>query len=50
MFYFKSHTENEAARLDVDHILFFKKALYEAKASGLQLSFNILTSPQLVIQ
>ena len=29
---------------------FFKKALYEVKASGLQLSCNIFGSPQLDIQ
>ena len=33
--------KNEAGGLVPDHFLFFKKALYEVKASGLQLSFNI---------
>ena len=33
--------ENEAGRLVSDFFLFFKRALHEVKASGLQLSFNI---------
>ena len=33
--------KNEAEGLVLDHFLFFKKALYDAKTSGLQLSFNI---------
>ena len=41
MFFSKNHAENEARRLVPDLALFFKKALYEVKASGLQLSFNI---------
>ena len=41
MFFFKFHAENEAGRLVPDLFLFFKKALYEVKASGLQLHFNI---------
>ena len=40
-FSFKNHVENEARRLDLQTSLFFKKALYETKASGLQLSFNM---------
>ena len=32
---------NKAGRLVPDLFLFLKKALYEVKASGLQLSFNI---------
>ena len=39
--FFKNNTENEARRLLPDIILFFTKALYKLKASGLQLSFNI---------
>ena len=39
--FFKNHAENKAGRLVPDHFLFFKKALYEVKASGLQLSFNM---------
>ena len=35
-------TENEAGRLvPVLFLFFFEKALYEVKASGLQLRFNI---------
>ena len=34
--------KNEAERLVPDLFLFFKKVLYKVKASGLQLSFNIL--------
>ena len=33
--------KNEAERLVPDLSLYFKKALYEVKASGLQFSFNI---------
>ena len=42
IFYFKHHTENEAGWLIPDIFLFFEKALYEVKASGQHLSFNIL--------
>ena len=38
--FFKNHAENEAGRLVPDLSLFFKKALYELKTNGLQLSFN----------
>ena len=41
IFFFKNHSENEAKRLVPKLFLFFKKALYEVKASGLRLSFNI---------
>ena len=40
-FFFKTHAENEIERLVSDLFSFSKKALYEVKASGLQLSFNI---------
>ena len=40
-FFFKNHTENDAERLVPDHFLFFKQALFEVKASGRYLSFNI---------
>ena len=39
--FFKKHGKNEARRLVPDLFLFFKNALRELKASGLQLSFNI---------
>ena len=39
--FFQNHAENNAGRLVPDLFLFFKKALYEIKVSGLQLSFNI---------
>ena len=39
--FFKNHAESKAWRLVLDLFLFFRKALYEVKASGLQLSFNI---------
>ena len=45
--FFKNHAENEAGRLVPDLSLFFKKALYELKTNGLQLSFNQFCSPQL---
>ena len=41
MFFFKHHAENEVGRLVPDLFLLFEKALYEVKASGLQLSFDI---------
>ena len=41
IFSFKNHAENDAGRLVPDLFLFLKKALYEVKASDLQLSFNI---------
>ena len=41
IFLFKTHVKNEAGRLVSDLFLFFKKTLYEVKASGLQLSFKI---------
>ena len=41
MFFFKNHEGNEAGRLVPDLFLFFKKALNEVKASGLELSFSI---------
>ena len=39
--FIRNHAKNEAERLAPDLFLFFKQALYETKASGLQLSFNI---------
>ena len=42
IFFIKKNSENEAGRLVADLFLFFKKALYEVTASGLQVSFNIL--------
>ena len=41
IFLFKIHAENKVWRLVLDFFLFFKKALYEERASGMQLSFNI---------
>ena len=38
----KNHVQNEAGRLVPDLILFFKKALYEVIANGLQIIFNTL--------
>ena len=37
----KIYAENEIGRLVPHVFLFFKKALHEVKAIGLQLSFNI---------
>ena len=37
-FFFKNHADNEADKLVPDQFLFFNKALYKGKASGLQLS------------
>ena len=41
---------NEEGRLVPDLLLFFKKALYEVKASSLQFGFTYLDSPQFDIQ
>ena len=41
IFFYKNHAENEAGRIVSDLFLLFKKAFYEVKASGLQLSFDI---------
>ena len=38
--FFKNHAQNEAGKLFPDLFLFFRKALHEVKAGGLQLSFN----------
>ena len=40
---FKNHAENKTVTVIPDLFLFFKKSFYKVKASGLQLSFNILT-------
>ena len=42
---FKNYTENEAGKLVPDRFLFFQKALYQVKASGLQLDFSIFRQP-----
>ena len=39
---FKNHAENETRELVPDLFLFFKKAIYKAKANGLHLSLTIL--------
>ena len=39
--FLQNYTENGAGGLVSDLFLFFKKALYQIKASGLQLTFNI---------
>ena len=43
--YFKNQTDNELGRLVSDLSLFFRKVLYEVKASGMQLSFDIFWQP-----
>ena len=40
IFFFKSHAENKSGILVPGLFLLFKKALFEVKASGLQLSFK----------
>ena len=42
MFFFKNYAKNEAGRLVRDLFSFFKKALSEVKANGLELSFELL--------
>ena len=44
IFFFKNYAKNEAWGLSSRPLLFSKKALYEIKASGLPLSFNISTT------
>ena len=39
--FFQTQAENDKVKLVPDIFLFFKKALYEVEASGLQLCFNI---------
>ena len=39
--FLKNHAENEAGRLVPDLFTFSEKALYEIKANGRELSFNI---------
>ena len=41
MSFLKIHAENEAEKLVPNFFSCFKKALYELKASGQHLSFNI---------
>ena len=41
IFFFGNHAENEAGKKVPNIFLFFKKALYEVKTSGRQLSLNI---------
>ena len=45
MFFIKIHAENKTEKLVPDLYLVFEKALYEGKASGLQLSLNIFRQP-----
>ena len=40
IFFLKNNAESEVGRLVPDLFLVFKKALYQVKASGVQLSFN----------
>ena len=43
--FLQKQAENEAGRLVPDLVLFFKKAYYEVKESGLQLSFSMFEQP-----
>ena len=43
--FFKSRAENETGILVPDLFLFLRKALFEVKASGLHLNFNIFRLP-----
>ena len=40
IFFLKNNAESKVGRLVPDLFLVFKKALYQVKASGVQLSFN----------
>ena len=44
---FRNYAETVEGRLVPDLFLFFKKTLYEVKASGLQLNFNIFRLPSI---
>ena len=48
IFFFKNYAKNEAGELNPDLFLFFRKALYEVKASILQLNFNIFQWSSLI--
>ena len=41
MLFFKNHAENEAAKLNLDIFLFFKKDLHKVKINGQHISLNI---------
>ena len=41
IFFFENYAENEAEKLARDHFLIFRKVLYYAKGSGLQLDFAL---------
>ena len=41
IFFFKNYKENGAGEKVIGLCLFFKLNIYEVKASGLQLAFNI---------
>ena len=45
IFCFKNYAENEARKLVPDLLLFFKRAYYEVRVSGLQFGFNIFRQP-----
>ena len=45
--FLQNYVETNTERLLPEPFSFFKKALYEVKASGQHLSFNIFHSPQL---
>ena len=47
IYFFKNHAQNEVERLVPDLFLYFKKALYKAKASGQHLSLMYFGSPRL---
>ena len=46
IFFFKYHAENEAGIIVPDLFLFFRKALYEAKATDCSLISITFDSPQ----
>ena len=45
IYFLKNHEENDGRKVVSDRFLLFKKALYQVKASGLQLDFNIFRQP-----
>ena len=45
IFFSNNHTENKTGRIFLDLFLYFRKALYKAKASGMQLGFTMFPQP-----
>ena len=44
-FYFKNHVKNDAGRIVPYSFLFLRKSLYDIKANGMPLNFNMIQQP-----